>query len=1192
MTCSQCGQPQRPGLPVGLCATCLAMLAVEGPPGLELELPPDIGSTDDLGNRVLHYLGDYQLLEEIGRGGMGVVYRARQVSLGRQVAVKMILHGHLASEDQLHRFQMEAATTAQLRHPNIVEVFEVGEDQGQAYFAMEFIPGVTLGDRVRSGPLPPRECAAYMTVVARAVQHAHDLGVLHRDLKPSNILLDQDGRARVTDFGLAKRLGGPSDLTLSGQTFGTPAYIPPEQVAARRGAVTVRSDVYSLGTILYHLLTGRPPFQGAGEAETLRAVLEEEPVAPRTIHPGISRDLETICQRCMAKDPARRYGSAAALADDLDRWMAGLPIEARPVLAPERLWLWAKRKPTVAALTGLLLGAVLAGVGGVLWQWSLAVRHRGEAENRGYELRQAAVRLRAREAENAFTAGRTSEALAELAAAVRLDPSSAQPLHRLVAALNQRGYARPTSPMLTDGSKAMQAAFTPDGLRVVVLNAENELRLWDAQTAQPISPPLPHPGPLDGFEFTDSGARIMTVAKGDSLFIRSSRTGELEQRMELGPGLSAGAAGRSNRWVVAGLTNGQAILRHLRKPDAEHSWQAHSGAVTWASFSQDGRFFVTADSVSQVRAWSVAPPHALLAEISATGRPFELARLSPDGRHLFATEGTGVATVWDLFPPRLVSSNNLAAKATVIAWSPDSSRALAGLENGWITVFDPISGRQVLTFTNHLQTFMAESIFALDVSPDSQTVISGSDDQTVQIWNLQTGARVFEPIHGETSVNDVRFHPDGRRLLAVETHRGVRVRQLVSRRESPLRIVESSGVWALAFTSPGTSGEPQSLVVVLTNGAAVLRDSQRGAFLRKLREPDAPVEFVGTDIRGGRALAIADTKHRVTLLDLRTFRLQDLGLVLPQTVAGVDFSRDGTRVAIASGNGAYCFETATGRLVAGPLSCETNRTYYAHRLFQARFSPDGRYLVTPCYDLHARVWDLAGGQLLGDLSLSSSVYTADFSADSRRLLTASGDRRACIWSLTNLLVPLRVFPAEAPVVDASFSPDERLVAVSRADGHASFWEAATGSRLGEPMIHRQMVRAFPFHRDGQRILSRSLDGMFRVWDVPSGLPLGEFKPVASRPTSLAANADWSVFAVRTGDTEISLWKDWRLPPPAPDWLPELAEAVAGRQVMANAGTRQLGADSFLALRQRLLALPAADEWTRWVHWYLAGADQR
>ena len=273
--------------------------------------------------------GDYELREELGRGGMGVVYRAQQLSLGREVAVKMILRGQLASKADRERFEAEAQAAAKLDHPGIVPVYEVGELEGRPYFSMKNVRGTTLAQRLAEGPLAPREAARMLARVARAIHFAHMRGVLHRDLKPSNILLDEQGEPHVTDFGLAKQITDAASMTKTGAVLGTPAYMAPEQAAGQRGQVGPRSDVYSLGVILYHMLTGRPPFQAASPVDTVLMVLEQDPVPPRMLNPKADRDLEMICLRCLQKPTDLRYASAAALADDLEAYLNDESIAAR-----------------------------------------------------------------------------------------------------------------------------------------------------------------------------------------------------------------------------------------------------------------------------------------------------------------------------------------------------------------------------------------------------------------------------------------------------------------------------------------------------------------------------------------------------------------------------------------------------------------------------------------------------------------------------------------------------------------------------------------------------------------------------------------------------------------------------------------------------------------------------------------------
>lgn len=326
----------------------------------------------------LDRLGDYELLEEIARGGMGVVYKARQKSLDRIVAVKMIRDSALARPADVARFQSEAAAAAGLRHPNIVAIHEVGQHEGRHFFSMDYIEGASLATHARDNPFSPVAAATMVQTIACAVQAAHDQGILHRDLKPSNVLIDAHGQPHVTDFGLAKRLEVDSQLTGSEQVLGTPAYMPPEQARGDRRQIGFASDVYSLGAILYELLTGRPPFRGDSPMATIRQVLESEPVSPRRLNPAVPSDLETICLKCLEKEPARRYASAQALADDLRRLLVGEPIRALRITAIGRSVKWARRRPAIAALLAAVLLVAVVGVSGILWQWRQAVAARDQ----------------------------------------------------------------------------------------------------------------------------------------------------------------------------------------------------------------------------------------------------------------------------------------------------------------------------------------------------------------------------------------------------------------------------------------------------------------------------------------------------------------------------------------------------------------------------------------------------------------------------------------------------------------------------------------------------------------------------------------------------------------------------------------------------------------------------------------------
>jgi len=377
--CPDCGAAIPRDAPNGMCPHCLARAALgtehatvrEASPNKTISL--DISAVVEI-SPTIHYFGDYELLSEIARGGMGVVYKARQTSLNRIVAVKMILSGQLAGEREVKRFRTEAEAAGNLQHPNIVAIHEVGEHEGRQYFSMDYVEGKNLAEVIQGKPMAAREAAALLKTIAEAVHHAHQRGTLHRDLKPQNVLIDAEGRPRITDFGLAKRVDQNSELTQAGAVMGSPSYMPPEQATGRHDQVGPHSDVYSLGAILYQLLTGQAPFVGETPLATLHKVVEEDPVPPSKHNPLSPPDLETICLKCLEKKPERRYHTARALAEELERFLNHEPILARPASEWRKVSVWMLKHPWLITAVLALIGAVavisLASLVYGLWEHS------------------------------------------------------------------------------------------------------------------------------------------------------------------------------------------------------------------------------------------------------------------------------------------------------------------------------------------------------------------------------------------------------------------------------------------------------------------------------------------------------------------------------------------------------------------------------------------------------------------------------------------------------------------------------------------------------------------------------------------------------------------------------------------------------------------------------------------------------
>ncbi|HZO83818.1 MAG TPA: serine/threonine-protein kinase, partial [Verrucomicrobiae bacterium] len=682
--CPECGAELGAGTPKGLCSRC----ALKG----ALELSAESEGELELPRR----FGDYVLLEEIARGGMGVVYRGRQLSLDRVVAVKMILAGPFASREFIQRFRAEAQAAASLQHPHIVAIHEVGEYEGQHFFTMDYIEGQSLAECVRERPLPARQAARYLKAIAEAVHHAHEHGILHRDLKPSNVLIDAFDQPRITDFGLAKRLNDESDLTISGKALGSPAYMPPEQALGERKRIGPQSDVYAVGALLYHLLTGRAPFVAETMEATLMQVVHNEPASPRALNPNVPRDLDTICLKCLDKERSRRYVTARELAEDLERFLSGEPIEGRPVSTTGRFVRWSRRNPVVAGLAALALILFSAGFSGVLWQWWRA-EELARSESTQRERADSLIRnLEILRAEEFFAVDNTSAALAYLASVLRRDPGNRVATSRLISALTARNIpVLAARPMNHAGSVAM-AVFSPDGQKMATASADKTARVWNCLDGKPLLQPLLHEDLVCWVLFSPDGLLLVTGCENGTVRVWDVVTGNL--------------------------------LATLR---------AHTERVASAQFSPDSQLLATASSDGTARVWRARTGDPVT-EPLRHGDDVNLARFSPDGEWLVTVADDGSAQIWEsrtgkvLIPPLRHERQ--------VAWacfSPDGRKIVTACFDGTARVWDTRTGQPILPPMRH-----DAQIFCAEFSPDGTLLVTASWDNTARVWDAGTGKAV------------------------------------------------------------------------------------------------------------------------------------------------------------------------------------------------------------------------------------------------------------------------------------------------------------------------------------------------------------------------------------------------------------------------------------------------------------------
>jgi len=569
-------------------------------------------SSGSAGGRVF---GDYALIEEIARGGMGVVYRAVQTRLNRSVAVKLIRSGELASEDELQRFRAETRAAASLQHPNIVAIHEVGEHDGQHFFSMDLVEGVNLSELIRSRQLPIHQAVDIVRTIAGAIQYAHEQGTLHRDIKPSNILIDESGQPHVTDFGLAKQATSDSDLTRTGEIPGTPSYMPPEQAMGDVDRVSATSDVYSVGAVLYELLTGRPPFRASTAVETLLLVRDAEVVSPRLLNVSVSRDLETICLRCLQKDPSRRYSNAGELAEDLRRFGDGESILARPIGDLERTVRWCRRNPRVTQLYCLIVVAM----GLVISQWVRAEANSWLASESAAEaaIQERKAKVAARRADGLRIEERNTRRRAQVAE--QRATAAAIELSRLAAAEQQ---ARVDSEKLLYTAQmniAMQAAQRGNLRRTAELISRYEpgtpfadLRgfewyyLWRLVNESG-SVSMQHGKYVYAVAVTPDSSKLVTGSASATIQVWEIETGRLLTTMTgHDQSVMAIAVSPDGKLICSGSSDNTVRLWDLESGRPLHSWAGHKKDISDVAFSPDGELIASGSGDSTVRVYRVS----------------------------------------------------------------------------------------------------------------------------------------------------------------------------------------------------------------------------------------------------------------------------------------------------------------------------------------------------------------------------------------------------------------------------------------------------------------------------------------------------------------------------------------------------------------------------------------------------------
>ena len=852
----------------GNCPACLLRLCIDGsPPESSTNAPPT----------PTRYFGDYEILGVIARGGMGIVYKARHLSLNRLVALKMIASGALASEGEVKRLRIEAEAAATLDHPNIVPIYEVGEHEGQHFFSMKLFDGGSLADALsrrpdskNAAPTPATNilekfpefnqsaAAELIATVARAVHHAHQRGILHRDLKPSNILLDIEGRPHIADFGLAKLTSRDIGLTRSESVLGTPAYMSPEQAEGRARDLTTASDVYALGAILYEVLAGQVPFPADTPLEVMRRIVNEEPSTLIRLGRMVDRDLETICLQCLNKNIARRYSSAQELADDLERWLRHEPIQARPTSWRERAIKWTRRRPMVAGMAALAILATLA-LFTVVLVYNIRLQNRTAyaqdqerlARSERDRAESAVQRLALETAEGLFASDDVAGGLATLAQTVRSNPTNTLAAQRLVCALTQRDFALPLIPHLKHNGPLTAARFSPDGRRILTASTDGSACIWDAS----------------------NGAKLLTLVTGQGR-------------------INDAAFDATGAWAATAAADGIARVWNAETGAAVSPPLLHEAPVNSVEFSPITNYLVTASDDHTARIWQFPLGRSPVASFRHDAAVRQ-AQFSRDGQRLLTSSPDFSARLWDVQTGQPVTpSLRMREDVTCAALSPDGTRIVTGSKDDYATLWNVPSGRVFQSGRRHDSDVM-DCVF----SPDGQQLATASLDQRARVWSLSNAAAlplVFE--HGRP-VLMVRFNLNGQRLATASADNTARVWDAKSGQPVTQPLQHRAPVTGVEF-----SGDGSKLLTRSEDGTAQLWDihtsRSRGAPWQFEKRVSA-VEFSQDD----STLLTASWQGLAHVWDSGSFTPIADPFRQPSEIIAAKFHPDGKRIVAATADG-------------------------------------------------------------------------------------------------------------------------------------------------------------------------------------------------------------------------------------------------------------------------------------------------
>jgi len=1191
--CKSCGRPLVDDGLEGVCASCMFGW-VMGEPASDPQ-----PSTLDPQPSLLNIPG-YEIREEIARGGMGIVYRARQKDPRRTVALKMLLPHQVASPEMVERFRLEARAIATLEHPAILPVHHVGEHDGLPFFTMKLATGGTLAQRKAQFAGDWRAIAELMATLADAVQFAHERGVLHRDLKPGNVLFDDQDRPYVSDFGLAKLVGAESNLTRSVDFLGTPHYVAPEVATRSAKDATTSSDIYALGAILYELLAGRPPFEADGMPALLKMIAEEEPKKftiydlrftsesaegranrKSKIVNAVPRDLEVICLKCLAKEPARRYATALELANDLRRWLAGEPILARETNVIEKLWLWSRRHRVTATLIAAVFVLLVALVVGLSFA---AVRI---ADSRQHALHTVEA-LEAEKANDLFAAGNTAEAIALLARRVRNDPDNWADTSRLMWALQRRRWAVPARAPFYPFAQTTNTAdrtFLAKGSdqRLLEVFVGKELIVYDVAAAT-----NRHVWPLpflpERFALEEQPGVLVFADTNGQAWCFEYLTGRMrEQRLTV-----ASVYGRPPVWlsqdgrkafVVARDYSGELVDFDTHAARTLVAAPTNSSSVShfpFGDFFPDNRRLAFSDRDQTVRIFDCEAGVLTGPTFIASQRVIG-ADISPDNR-VMVTHTSDATQFWDVESGRELSARSeVGVSFRHGSFRPDGAQFYQAGNAFGLVISDPLKGE--ISKMPARGTLLNGQCIA---DPAGRRV-AARFERFVGIYDAQTGQPLCQPLPVVHTPNrPIRFADD--LCVTVGSDGRVTLWEVKTNRFGPVILRHSAAVQYARFSNDG-----QRVVTASHDGTARVWDANTG-------EPVGAPLVHGDKVWSacfspdGRRVATASWDATARLWDAAT------GAPLTAPLRGniylfhVAFSPDGSRLLTCGEDGnVRTYAVNTGK----PLLELTHQS----PVYWARFSPDGRTIVTRPMVANPKLWNADMGQVILELDepgthqrIGGVVTSGDFSRDGSWLALGSPNRYATVWHLPDGKLHA-VLNHVAVVRTATFSPDSRTILTTADDLTGQLWDLKTGKAMSSPLAGQRSssapaatgnsMRAAAIHSDGRRAIIGGSDAAARLWNLQNGLPLGEPAEFDGSVMHAEFSPDGKRVLLACFDGTAQILP---LPPVverAPDWLAPLAEALVGQRFDERGAVESVPTVTLWEICGRIRQSPADDELSRW-----------